>query len=66
MSSERPVTFSRLWVRGDEHWYRLDADGAAGGTIHPVGAGDVLGTALPVLERGVRFAAARTSAETDR
>ncbi|WP_394215517.1 hypothetical protein [Brachybacterium vulturis] len=64
--AERPVLWSRLWVRGDAGWYRLDADGTAVGAIHPVTPGDVLGTAVPVLEHGVRFAAACESAGSGR
>lgn len=52
------VTWSRLWVRGELGLYRTDSTRAPLGAIHPVTDGDVLGTVLPVLEQGVRFATA--------
>lgn len=57
-----PVSWSRLWVRGQLGLYRTDATGAPMPTIHPVPDGDVLGTVLPVLEEGLRFAAFRNAA----
>lgn len=54
-----PVTWSRLWVRGQQGLYRTDATGAPMPVVHPVPDGDVLGTVLPVLEEGLRFAAAQ-------
>lgn len=54
---DHPVTWSRLWVRGQQGLYRTDATDAPFGAIHPVADGDVLGTAVPLLEEGLRFAA---------
>ncbi|MFC0675568.1 hypothetical protein [Brachybacterium hainanense] len=54
------ASFSRLWVRGALGLYRSDADGPPG-QVRPVGDGDVLGTALPLLEQGLAFAASRTT-----
>lgn len=51
-------TWSRLWVRGERSLYRMDDTQAALGPVHPVADGDVLGTVLPVLTEGLRFAAA--------
>lgn len=62
--AERPVSFSRLWVTGRRGLYRTDSPGelgTEGGAIHAVGPGDVLGTALPLLEEGLRFTAACTA-----
>lgn len=56
--TEAPVSFSRLWVRGELGLYRTDATEAALPVVHPVTDGDPLGTVLPLLEQGVRFAAA--------
>lgn len=56
-AADRPVTWSRLWVRGQEGLYRTDATEAPFGAIHPVADGDVLGTVVPLLEEGLRFAA---------
>ncbi|MFC7457473.1 hypothetical protein ACFQS2_09765 [Brachybacterium sp. GCM10030267] len=56
--TEAPVSWSRLWVRGDRDLYRMDAAESSIGAIHPVAPGDVLGTVLPVLEEGLRFEAA--------
>lgn len=56
--TEEPVTWSRLWARGERGLYRMDAADAPLPLVHPVDDGDVLGTALPILEEGVRFAAA--------
>ena len=56
--AERPASFSRLWVTGELGLYRMDAPRREGGAVHPVGHGDVLGTALPLLEEGLRFTAA--------
>lgn len=56
--TERPVSFSRLWVTGRRGRYRTDSPGSGGGAIHAVEAGDVLGTVLPLVEEGLRFAAA--------
>lgn len=58
-----PVTFSRLWALGDLGLYRVDAAGTPRGQIVHVKAGDVLGTALPLLEQGVQYAAGRTPGE---
>lgn len=55
--AERPVSFSRLWVTGQRGKYRVDTPDGGGGAIYAVGEGDVLGTALPLLEEGMRFAA---------
>lgn len=60
--TEWPVTWSRLWVQGELGRYRLDAPTTPGGAIQPVDDGDVLGTVLPILEEGLRFAAARAAA----
>jgi hypothetical protein len=56
--TQKPVTWSRLWARGSRGLYRVDRSAGAGLAVHPVGAGDVLGTLPPVLEQGLRFAAA--------
>lgn len=56
--AERPVSFSRLWVTGLRGMYRVDTPDDGGGAIYAVDEGDVLGTALPLLEEGMRFAAA--------
>ncbi|MGY5763906.1 hypothetical protein ACXET9_01725 [Brachybacterium sp. DNPG3] len=55
------ASFSRLWVRGGESLYRLDA-GAPAPAVRPVPDGDVLGTLLPIVQEGLRFAAACPSA----
>lgn len=55
-ATERPVTWSRLWVRGDRGLYRTDGVAAGPPEVRPVGDGDVLGTLLPLLEEGLRFA----------
>ncbi|MGO1284371.1 MAG: hypothetical protein ACTHWF_13660 [Brachybacterium sp.] len=55
---ERPVTWSRLWVTGRNGLYRLDQPTNPSLAVHPVGGGDVLGTLLPILEQGLRFAGA--------
>lgn len=52
-----PVTWSRLWMRGTLGLYRTDGTQAALGSVHPVADGDVLGTVLPILDEGLRFAA---------
>src|SRR5699024_6886388 len=56
--TERPVSFSRLWVSGELGMYRMDDPHRDGDAILPVTHGDVLGTALPLLEEGLRFTAA--------
>lgn len=56
--TEQPLTWSRLWVTGGKGLYRLDRPSNPALAVHPVGAGDVLGTLLPVLEQGLRFATA--------
>lgn len=56
--AEDPETWSRLWVRGGRGLYRMDGTEAVLGAVHPVEEGDVLGTVLPILEEGLRFAAA--------
>lgn len=58
-AAESPLTWSRMWVVGDLGIYRMGAPAAGGAAVHPVADGDVLGTALPIVEQGVRFAAAR-------
>ncbi|AXK44543.1 hypothetical protein [Brachybacterium saurashtrense] len=55
--AEAPVSWSRLWVTGRSGMYRMDAPGSEPLTVRPVGGGDVLGTLLPILEQGLRFAA---------
>lgn len=62
--TEEPVTWSRLWARGSRGLYRVDQPAGPALAVQPVGRGDVLGTLLPVLEQGLRFAAAR-AAECD-
>ncbi|MGP9537778.1 hypothetical protein ACT3SP_07190 [Brachybacterium sp. AOP43-C2-M15] len=57
--TEDPVNWSRLWVRGELGLYRTGSTGSALPVVQPVTDGDVLGSVLPVLEQGVRFAAAR-------
>ncbi|MCW1804929.1 hypothetical protein [Brachybacterium squillarum] len=57
-----PVSWSRLWVRGEHGLYRTDASDAPLGPVLPVGDGDVAGSLLAVIEEGVRFAAAATAA----
>ena len=66
MVTERPVTWSRLWVSGEHGLYRLDAPSTPGGAIHAVNDGDVLGTVMPVLDEGLRFTAARSAAGEQR
>lgn len=61
--TEQPVSWSRLWATGERGLYRLDAPARPDGAIHAVDRGDVLGTVLPVLEEGLRFAAARSAGE---
>ncbi|MDN5600006.1 MAG: hypothetical protein ACTHV2_00890 [Brachybacterium sp.] len=56
--TQEPVTWSRLWARGSRGLYRLDQPTTPALEVHPVLGGDVLGTLLPVLEQGLRFAAA--------
>lgn len=58
-----PVTFSRVWTVGARGLYRVDADAPPGGAIMPVAPGDVLGTALPLLEQALQFALGRTPQE---
>lgn len=58
-SRQEPVNWSRLWVRGQLGLYRTDQRSAPMPTVHPVPDGDVLGTVLPILEEGMRFAAAQ-------
>lgn len=60
--TEQPVTWSRLWMQGEQSMYRLDAPTTPGGAIQPVDDGDLLGTVLPIFEEGLRFAAARAAA----
>ncbi|GAA1484432.1 hypothetical protein [Brachybacterium fresconis] len=55
---ETSESWSRLWVRGERSLYRMDDSQAALGPVHLVADGDVLGTVLPVLQEGLRFAAA--------
>lgn len=57
-ATQEPVTWSRLWARGRRGLYRVDQPAGPGLAVHPVGRGDVLGSLLPVLEQGLRFAAA--------
>lgn len=61
--TEQPVSWSRLWATGERGLYRLDAPSPPDGAIHAVDHGDVLGTVLPVLEEGLRFAAARSAGD---
>lgn len=56
--TQEPVSWSRLWATGDRGLYRLDRPDTPELEVHPVPRGDVLGTLLPVLEQGLRFAAA--------
>lgn len=56
-ATEEPVTWSRLWVTGRRGLYRMDRPASAPVEVRPVGGGDVLGTLLPILEQGFRFAA---------
>ena len=58
--TQEPVTWSRLWATGSRGLYRLDQPTTPALEVHPVPGGDVLGTLLPVLEQGLRFAAACT------
>lgn len=60
--TERPVTWARLWVTGEKGLYRLDQTLNPSLAVHPVGDGDVLGSLLPLLEQGVRFAGACAAA----
>lgn len=57
-ATERPVSWSRLWSSGRKGLYRLDQPSSPSPAVHPVGGGDVLGTLLPILEQGLRFAGA--------
>lgn len=56
--AERPVTWSRLWAHGRRGLYRMEQPASPALEVHPVAAGDVLGSVLPVLEEGIRFTAA--------
>lgn len=56
--TQEPVSWFCLWARGSRGLYRVDQPAGPALTVHPVGEGDVLGTLLPVLEQGLRFAAA--------
>ncbi|ATG52608.1 hypothetical protein CFK38_14540 [Brachybacterium vulturis] len=58
---EEPLTWTRLWVRGHRGLYRLDQPATPALEVHPVSDGDVLGSLLPILEHGLRFAAACAS-----
>src|SRR5699024_3804633 len=55
--TEPPVSWSRLWVTGRRGMYRMDRPSTPALEVRPVGGGDVLGTLLPILEQGLRFAA---------
>lgn len=55
-ATERPVAWSRLWATGQKGLYRLDQPSSPAVGVHPVAGGDVLGTLLPLLEEGLRFA----------
>lgn len=55
---QEPVSWSRLWATGTLGLYRLEQPTTPMLEIHPVPDGDVLGTVLPILEQGLRFAAA--------
>lgn len=59
---EEPVAWSRLWVTGRQGTYRMDSPGTGPLEVRPVGGGDVLGTLLPILEQGLRFAAGTATA----
>lgn len=58
---QSPVTFSRLWVQGEMGMHRIDAEAPLPAVL-PVTSGDILGTALPLLEEAMRFTAACTGA----
>lgn len=60
--TEQPVSWSRLWVTGRRGMYRMDRPATAALEVRAVGGGDVLGTLLPILEQGLRFAAECTVA----
>lgn len=64
--TERPVSWSRLWVRGERGLYRWDSPSTPNGAVHAVGEGDVLGSVLPILEEGLRFAAAASAPRSAR
>lgn len=53
---EQPVTMSRLWVLGERGLYRMDAQSSVAASVLPVGDGDVLGSLLPMIDQGLRFA----------
>lgn len=53
---ERPVPWARVWVLGDLGLYRTDPTPEGLPAVLPVAPGDVLGTALPLLEEAGRFA----------
>lgn len=55
--AEQPVSWSRLWVVGERGMYRMDSPAIGGGNVHPVEPGDLLGSALPIIEEGLRFTA---------
>lgn len=59
--TEQPVSWSRLWVTGRRGMYRMDRPSTPALEVRPVGGGDVLGTLLPILEQGLRFAAECTA-----
>lgn len=64
--AQLPVTWSRLWAAGGSGLYRLDRPSSHSPSIHPVGRGDVAGTLHPILEQGLRFAAACQAREDER
>lgn len=64
--AEEPVSFSRLWVTGRRGLYRTDSPASGDGAIRAVSRGDVLGTALPLLDEGMRFSAACAAQDSAR
>lgn len=53
---EQPVSIARLWNCGKLGIYRADAPDQPAVEVVPVEPGDVLGTAIPLLEQAIRFA----------
>lgn len=63
---ERPVPWARVWVLGDLGLYRTDPTPEGLHAVLPVAPGDVLGTALPLLEEAGRFADLSDAAQRTR
>lgn len=55
---ERPVPWARAWTLGDLGLYRADPSREGVLSVLPVADGDVLGSAVPLLDQALRFTAA--------